>query len=209
MNQEQLQRAKALLNPKELEALNRVIANPANRLSPATAARFFNLFLQGYSCEKIAEQNRGMGSLALGLVVRARIEFDWDLQRDEHSRELMAQVRLGAMQAVQESVRFSADGMAVFHRLVGDRFRQFLQSGDKEDLSELGNMPMSLYFRFADAIRKSIELKNAPPQLVEKEVRAIEEKRPAEITADSSEISDVEMLEYLDTLKGATKKEKK
>jgi len=150
-----------------------------------------------------------MGSLALGLVVRARIEFDWDLQRDEHSRELMAQVRLGAMQAVQESVRFSADGMAVFHRLVGDRFRQFLQSGDKEDLSELGNMPMSLYFRFADAIRKSIELKNAPPQLVEKEVRAIEEKRPAEITADSSEISDVEMLEYLDTLKGATKKEKK
>ena len=159
MTPDQLKRAEDLLNPKEREALKRVGTNPANKLAPATAAEFFALFLQGYSCEKIAEQNPNFGSLGLGLIVRARIEHNWDLERDKHIQDLM----VGAKQALEKStldaIQFTSDGMAVFHKLVGNRFRKYLQTGDEECLGDFRDMSFKSYRDFV-ALLKTLTASN-------------------------------------------------
>lgn len=146
MTPEQQLRAQALLSQEELDALAKLGPSASNRLSPAAAAKFFGLFLQGYTPKQIAEQNPNFGSLALGLIVRARIEFDWDGERDKHAQTLMLGARTALEKATLESIQFTADGMAVYHKLVGDRFRKYLQTGDPEVLgSEFKDMSFKNY----------------------------------------------------------------
>lgn len=144
----------SLLNDEESKALARLGSAPDRRLSPAAAAQFFGLYLQGYSTVEIARQNKSMGSEALGLIVRARVEYNWDLEREKHARDLMMAAKLGLEKATMEAIQFASDGMSVFHRLVGDRFRKYLQTGDATHLGDLKDMSFRTYQGFVEMLRE-------------------------------------------------------
>ena len=144
----------SLLNERESAALARLGDAAERRLSPASAAQFFSLFLQGYSCEEIAKQNQNLGSMGLGLIVRARMEYGWDAERDKHARDLMSAAKLGLQKATMEAIQFASDGMSVFHKLVGDRFRKYLQTGDATHLGDLKDMSFRTYQGFVEMLRE-------------------------------------------------------
>ena len=154
MSPEQIERASRLLNERESEALRRLGEAADRRLSPASAAQFFSLFLQGYGTEEIARQNPALGGQGLGLIVRARLEYDWDAEREKHTRDLMSATRLALEKATLDGIQFASDGMAVFHRMVGDRFRKYLQTGDSDHLGDLKDMSLRTYRAFVDLLKE-------------------------------------------------------
>lgn len=118
-----------------------------------TAAQCFALFLNGYTCEEIARDTPGWGGYAHGVVLRARIENNWDEQKREHSEQLMKATRERVERSTLEGIKFAADGMAVFHKIAGERFRNFIKSGNPEDLGEFQGMPFRMYKDLVELMR--------------------------------------------------------
>lgn len=99
--------------------------------------------------------------MALGLIARARIEYDWDTERDRYVRNLMSGVRSSIEKATMEGIQFATDGMAVFHRLAGNRFRRYLQTGDDNELGDFKDMSFKTY-RDLVSLLQTLTGKEAP-----------------------------------------------
>jgi hypothetical protein len=110
--------------------------------------------LQGYSVSDLVKQNPNYGSLGLGLIVRARIECNWDEEREKYIQSLMSSVRQTVEKVTLESIQFASDGMAVFHRLAGDRFKKYLQTGDASTLGDFRDMSFKNYKDFVELLQK-------------------------------------------------------
>lgn len=133
------------LTKEEQDALKKYNDAKLPPLSPKTSADLLQLFLQGYGCVEISKMNPGFG---LGIIVKARAEHGWDQQREEYTEALMSQTRESLQRAQLEAKRFAADGIAVYHKLVGDKFRKFLQTGDEKVLGDDMKMSLKTYKEF-------------------------------------------------------------
>jgi hypothetical protein len=152
MNHDQiLAKAPDVLSPRELEAARKL--GSADKLSPQTAAQLFVLYCQGYDSEQIATQNPSYGSKGLGLIARARIEFDWDGEKSRYLQGLMSKVRETVEKSTMESIQFASDGMAVFHKMAGTKFRKYLQTGNSDDLGEFANLTFKQYRDFVSLLQ--------------------------------------------------------
>jgi hypothetical protein len=122
-----------VLTPRERGALELYENSPDGSVSlaPKTSAEFLQLYLQGYTSEEIQKLNPGF---KLGLIVKARIEHDWDRHKREYIDTLLTQTRESVQKTQLEAIRFASDGMAVHQRVLGGAFKRFLQTGDEEDL---------------------------------------------------------------------------
>lgn len=202
MTPEQQARAESLLNEKEKDALAKLASD--KRLSTQTAIQLFGLFLQGYSTEEIMRLNPNYGSIGLGLIVRARIEHEWDKLRAEYIGDLMLTVRQTVEKATLESIQFAADGMAVYRKLVGDRFKRYLQTGNVEDLGDFKDMSFRTYKDLIGIMRElTSESPAAPPRAVsfssDPDVVEAELVRPPQLPADRpvAPSEAAKMLEFL------------
>jgi hypothetical protein len=139
------------LTPKEREAYQKYVEANKPPLAVSTAANFFTLFLQGHTCEEIAKLNPAFG---LGIIVRARIDNDWDAARDAHLEHLMTDIRQVAQQKQLGSIRFVADALAAFEKLAGEKFQRYLQSGDVSQLGEWKDMNFKQYKELVELILK-------------------------------------------------------
>lgn len=187
MSPEQLRKAESLLSKQELEALRKLGNGPGSRLSPHAAANFYALWLQGYTTQDLAKQNSNFGKDALGLIVRARIEFDWDEQRDQHTRDLMRSAQITVEKNTLEGIQFAADGMAVFHKMVGDRFRKYLQTGEEHHLGDFKTMGIKNYKDLVELMMKmtGLDRKGVVSEAPRTEVLVEPEERK-EISAGNS-----------------------
>lgn len=156
------------LNSRELAAYDYVNSRPAlqQALSPDTQAKFFSLFLNGTSCEEIARLNKGV---SLGNIVRARVEGKWDLKRAEHIEHLLLTTRERLQQISLESVEFVSNMLAAAHKLYGDKFKQFLQTGQEADLGPFSIHGLKAY-KEAIELLKTITGQDKKPQKVEGEI---------------------------------------
>lgn len=66
----------------------------------------------------------------------------------------MTQVQAAVTKSTLEGLQFASDGMAVFHRLVGDKFRRYLQTGDPKDLGDMENMGFKTYKDLVELLQK-------------------------------------------------------
>lgn len=105
----------------------------------------------GHSCEEIANLNPAFG---LGIIVRARVDSNWDTQRDEHLEHLMANIRQVAQAKQLGSIRFVSDALAAFEKLAGEKFQRYLQTGDAAQLGEFKTMSFKQYKELIELILK-------------------------------------------------------
>ncbi len=186
----QSQPIEQLLNIREQEAHEKYLRGGGAPLAPSTAGKFFELFLQGHSCEEIAKLNPGFG---LGIVVKARLDHHWDDLRNEHMLELMKGIRSRVQQSHLEAVVFAADAMAVYHKLMGDKFKKFLQTGDPAELGEFKNASFRTYKDFVDMLLKLTGqdgAKKAPPIDPYHNPQAVEQPGPPKaMTADEARMT--------------------
>lgn len=122
--------------------------------------------MQGYSTEEILRLNPNFGALGLGLIVRARIEHDWDLQREKYVAELMGTVRQTVEKATLETIQLAVDGIAVYRKLVGDKFKRYLQSGDVDDLGDMKDMSFKQFKDMVSIMKELTSNSGAAPTTV-------------------------------------------
>lgn len=137
-----LARAERVLTHQELEAYRKYVESGKPPLAPSTAANLFALFLQGHSMQEIARLNPAFG---LGIIVRARIDNDWDRQRQDHIQHLLDGIRQVVQTTQLSAVQFVAEGMAAYQKMAGEKFQKYLQSGKIEDLGEFKDMSLKQY----------------------------------------------------------------
>lgn len=111
------------------------------------------MFLNGYTCEEIQKMNPGF---KLGIIVHARVEHEWDRHKSEYINTLLTQTRETVQKAQLEAVRFAADGMTVYHRVLGAAFKRYLQTGREEDLGKqnLDSMNIKTYREYVGLLRE-------------------------------------------------------
>jgi hypothetical protein len=194
------EKAEKLLNEKELAAYRKYAESAKPALSPSTAAQFYALFLQAYTCEDILNQNPALG---LGIIVKARIEHDWDLQRDQHTKVLMESVGTMVKKATLESIQFAHDGMAVFHRLAGTRFKKYLQTGEERDLGDWKDMSFKTYREFVELIQK-LTGQDVSKQQMSGEIRHVVESTVDDALPADRPVSSLEAAGLLKLLGGAS-----
>lgn len=139
---DKLSKAISHLSETEAKAYQKWVEDGRPKLSPDKAAQFFAVFLQGYDCVQISKSNPGFD---LGLIVRARVEYEWDERKSEYLQKLMQDVVQVSQKTTAEAIKFASDGMAAFHKLAGEKFRKFLQSGNEEDLGEFKGLSFKNY----------------------------------------------------------------
>lgn len=122
------------ITPREQYAFDQFKKSDLPKLSPSLSAKLFELFLNGKTCEEIRKLNP---QYTLGQIVAARIEGDWDGQRVEYERTLLAGVRRRAAQAQLETITLVADMLAAAKRVFGDKIARYFQTGDEAELGDL------------------------------------------------------------------------
>ena len=188
-----LAKAVAALTPRESEAYRKYMESGKAPLSPTTAAGFFQLYLQGHTCEEIARQNPAFG---LGLIVRAKVDYDWDQQRIDHVQHLLDNIRQVVQTAQLGAVQFVAEGLAAFQKLAGSKFQKYLQTGKEEDLGDFKDMSFKTY---KDLLEMLMKLTGQEPT---KKVQGVVEHRhtveaPKEATRVDRPMSAVDAHDFL------------
>lgn len=132
--------AGASITQRELDAYRMEISRHIAPLSPGTAANLYALFLRGITCDEIQRLNPGLN---LGIIIRARIDNDWDAQKALYLKQLLEGVRERVKQAELEAIEYALHRMAAEHKFKGDKLKKFLQTGNPEDLNGIEIAGMS------------------------------------------------------------------
>ena len=189
---QKLEKSGVLLAAPERAALEEYEKSGEYPLSPRTSAEFLQLFLQGYSTAEIQKLNPGF---VLGIIVAARVEHEWDRHRADYINGLLSQTRETVQKTQLEAIRFASDGMTVYHRLVGAKFKKFLQSGREEDLGELSkDISIKNYREYAGLLLQLTGQDNN--KKVSGEIHHTME--PQVKPVDVSEIDGADLLKWLD-----------
>lgn len=163
------------LSPDELSAYEKYLKDGKYPLGNAKATEFLALYLQGYSTSEIQR----LYNLDLGAIVRAKIDFNWDKKKERYEEELFGGIKDKISKVQMESVSFYADGLAVYHKLMGDKFRNFLQTGDPAVLGEWKDFSFRNYKEMSEMLLKmtgqgpgnkeglKIEVISRPPEVID------------------------------------------
>ena len=118
---------------KELELVKRAEAEGSKPIALSLSMQMLNLFLEGYSCNEIAKQNKGLAEIDI-LVCRKK--YNWDEQRDKYIYDLTCQMREKLTKSRLESIEWATNALAVFHKSEKEQQIKYLQSGKEEDKPE-------------------------------------------------------------------------
>lgn len=153
--------ARLPLRENEMRALQGWAADPkAAPVAPETAAKMFRLFLQGYSCKEIQQQESFRG-FTHGAIVHARVVGRWDDAASELRDRLKRSTLDQAFHAMQETQRVAVDVLACANRRLGDKARAFL-AGETDELP-LPVGGISQYRALVDLVAQMAGEKSAIP----------------------------------------------
>jgi hypothetical protein len=145
----------ALLTERERSALAEHARRGAPAMSPATAANFFALFVEGYTLDQMLEANRAWG---LGVLVDARIRYRWDERREAYVEDVHKQAveRLAKLRA--ESINHLANLAAVAHTEFRQDMIRYLQNPTEDNLPKGRLRTPKDYRDLIEAIEKVTKL---------------------------------------------------
>lgn len=105
-------------------------------MAESTQKAFFELFQNGINCEEVHKLNPH--GFSLGAIVRARIENDWDIKREEHQRRLLEATRPALQQTQLEVVDALRLELVASMKYRRDKILRYMQTGDENEIVGLG-----------------------------------------------------------------------
>lgn len=123
--------AAKVLPQDELVLVQSYLDKGGHQLSPDTAAKFYELFLNGSDCKEIHRLNKPFPYEA---ILIARVKYNWDFQRDEYAFKLQSGIKDKVMRAQLETTELMTDLLVAAKKKHGDKLKRYLQTGDEEDL---------------------------------------------------------------------------
>lgn len=131
------QQANELLGERDATKLFAYIEAGKYPLAPNTASSFFQLYLNGSSCEEIAQLNKGF---ALESIHWAMIKFNWPIQRDTYLVDLQEQVRMKLIKTQMEATGLIADMITAANKKNSDKIKKYIQTGNDDELRGVMNI---------------------------------------------------------------------
>lgn len=192
-----------LLTPREFSAYRAYMKLNQPPMSPRLQAELFNLFLEGYSCEHIATLNHQFGNASLGMIVRARVENDWDKRKADYMQQLMEGVRSRAYQSTMQSINFISDLIATATKKYGARMQKYIQTGNEEELGDdkMGINSIQNFVKVAELLFKLTGQENNKKQVID---GVVEHRHTVE--SAPRQMSPEEAAMVLKTIEGSKKK---
>jgi hypothetical protein len=129
--------ARVDLTPDELEVLSIYTEGGGYPLAPATAVKFFELFINGSSAAEIHRLNP---AFPVGAILDSQVRYKWAAERDRCAVELQQRVRESVIKAQLETTELMADMLRAAKRQHGDKLKKFIQSGNEKDLDGVLNI---------------------------------------------------------------------
>lgn len=126
----------SLLTFKESEAYKFYVKQNKPPMAESTQGGFYALFAQGMSCEEIQRLNPN--GFSLGAIVRARLDNNWDDKLIQHQVSLAENARTRLQQIQLETVERLALELAASNKLVSDKVKKFIQTGDVAEIAGMG-----------------------------------------------------------------------
>ena len=123
-----------VLSEREHKAYAYWCASKEPSIAPSTSAQFFQLFLQGKSCEQIRQINPGF---QLGAIVAARINGKWDEEAAVHLKDLLGKARQRIQQTTLETVDLFCDLLTAKNKLYREKVMKFIQTGNEKEIEGL------------------------------------------------------------------------
>lgn len=143
MTPEQFALAKSKLSSVERAAYSSYTDSGKAPLSPVVERQLYELFLNGKTTTDIQKINP---QFSLGMIVRARIDGDWDSKRETHIADLLEGIKDRVQHTQLEAVNFACDLLSAVHKMQGDKIKKYLQTGDEADLEGAGlNLGLKTY----------------------------------------------------------------
>lgn len=130
------------LTPIEKEAHDRWVIGHRAGLTTDQALRFYDLFLQGCSCEEISRLNP---ELELGAIVEARLVHNWDMEKSSYVNNMMVHIREQSQKNYMESIKFLGNVLTTVHMRFEDKLKKYFQTRDEKDLGEFADVDMKEY----------------------------------------------------------------
>ena len=121
------------LAPKERQALDDYRRRNQAPMSPATAANFFQLYVEGFTLEQMLEGNRAWG---LGAIADACVRYDWPAKREAYIDDVHLQAVSRLQKLKAESINYLANLLAVEHTRFRQEMIRYLQNPTGENLPE-------------------------------------------------------------------------
>lgn len=125
------------LTSEETTALEVYQKRGGRPLAQETAMAFFQLYLNGYDTKEIQRMN---SAFALESINWARLQYNWDREKQLYVSELMGKIKEKTMKAQLDVTNFMTDLLAVTSKLHGTKLKKYLQTGNPKDLE--GYMPI-------------------------------------------------------------------
>lgn len=100
-------------------------------LAPDTAAKFFELFLNGSDCREIHRLNK---AFPYESILWARVRYTWDQAKDEYAIALQQKVREKVVKATLDTTDLITDMLVAAKKKYSDSLKRYIQTGNIEDL---------------------------------------------------------------------------
>lgn len=151
-NEDLLKKAESILDPQDLVAVSAYIAGGKHQLAPDTAARFFELYLNGSSIDEIHRLNKAFPVEAIHI---ARVKYDWDTSKDLYILELQSSIKQKVLKAQIESTALMTDVLSAAYRMHGDKIKKYLQTGDESAVKGVfGVESIAQLLKVVDSLQK-------------------------------------------------------
>jgi hypothetical protein len=125
------------LTQEDLTSLTEYIAKGGSPLAPETAAKLFELFLNGSSAREIQRLNK---AYPLGSILDAQVRYKWTEKKEQYAIELQQKIKDRVLKAQLETTELMTDMLTAARRKHSDKLKKFIQSGNESDLDGVINI---------------------------------------------------------------------
>jgi len=147
MNNADLEGAMKLLSEDEADELQRWLPKGRPPIAVSTAAKLFEVFMQGQTCKQIHKLNP---QFDYGSIIHARIRDGWDEKRAEYVAHTYGSIREKVVKAQMDAIEMTANLLSVTAEQNNKKYLKYLQTKDEQELK--GSIQIDSLKQFKEAV---------------------------------------------------------
>lgn len=120
-------------------------------ISPTLSTEMLNLYMENYSCEKIAKVNKGFSETD---VLYCRYKYGWDESRNQYAKQLQDMAVQKILKFKLEAIEFLTNMLSSLHKEEREKMLIYLQTGKEEDKPKVWATNISSYKAIIETIQK-------------------------------------------------------